>query len=96
MYTPTSGLTTTTFYRRVAESTVGGKKCEEFSNVIQITVNEPPISGLQVGAITAPNTVAMCGKTVTFTATDGNHGDFTLMVIPQEIVPITVIFLPIL
>ena len=77
VYTPTSGLTTTTFYRRVAESTVGGKKCEEFSNVIQITVNEPPISGLQVGAITAPNTVAICGsETVTFTATDGQSWRF--------------------
>ena len=62
VYTPTSGLTTTPFYRRVAESTFGGKTCEEFSNVIQITVNESPISGLQVGGITAPGTVAICGS----------------------------------
>ena len=51
VYTPTSGLNTTTFYRRVAISTSPqGKVCEEFSKCNQITVNEPPISGLQVGA----------------------------------------------
>ena len=77
VYTPTSGLTTTMFYRRVAESTFGGKTCEEFSNVIQITVNESPISGLQVGGITAPDTVAICGsETVTFTATAGQSWRF--------------------
>ena len=44
--------------------------------LIQITGNEPPISGLQVGGVAAPDTVAICGsETVTFTATDGNHGD---------------------
>ena len=46
-------------------------------NVIQITVNEAPISGLQVGAITAPNTVAVCGsETITFTATGGQSWRF--------------------
>ena len=51
VYTPTSALTTTTFFRRTAISNFGGKKCEEYSNVIQITVDEPPISGLQVGGV---------------------------------------------
>ena len=38
VYTPTSALTTTTFYRRVAISTYGGKQCEEYSNVIEVKV----------------------------------------------------------
>ena len=37
VYTPTTGLTTTTFFRRVAESTYGGKLCEEYSNVIPVS-----------------------------------------------------------
>ena len=49
VYTPTTGLTTTTFFRRVAESTYGGKLCEEYSNIIQIAVDESPVSQLQVG-----------------------------------------------
>ena len=40
VYTPTSGSLTTTFFRRVAISTYGGKECEEYSNVLQITVDE--------------------------------------------------------
>ena len=78
VYTPTSGLNTTTFYRRVAISTSPQNKvCEEYSNVIQITVNESPISHLEVGGLTAPDTVAICGsETVTFTATNGNSWRF--------------------
>ena len=38
VYTPTAGLTTTTFYRRLALSSYGGKQCEEASNVIQIGI----------------------------------------------------------
>ena len=77
VYTPTSALTTTTFYRRVAISTYGGATCEEYSNVIQITVNEAPISGLQAGAVAAPDTVAICGsEMVTFTATNGQSWRF--------------------
>ncbi|OUW65743.1 MAG: hypothetical protein CBD60_02775, partial [Flavobacteriaceae bacterium TMED200] len=73
VYTPTSGLTTTTFFRRVAISTsVQNKICEEFSNIIQVTVNDSPISGLQVGGVAAPSTIAICeSETVTFTATAG-------------------------
>ena len=36
VYTETSALGTTTFYRRAAISTFGGKQCEENSNVIEI------------------------------------------------------------
>ena len=51
--------------------------CEEFSNVIQITGNESPISGLQVGGITAPDNSCICGsETVTFTATNGHSWRF--------------------
>ena len=78
VYTPTTGLTTTTFFRRVAESTYGGKICEEYSNIIQITVDESPISHLEVGGVFAPATVAICGsETVTFTATNGYSFIFT-------------------
>ncbi|MAR43612.1 MAG: hypothetical protein CMC48_05940, partial [Flavobacteriaceae bacterium] len=73
VYTPTSGLTTTTFFRRKAISTSPQNKvCEEYSNIIQITVDDSPVSGLQVGALSAPDTVAICSsETVTFTATAG-------------------------
>ena len=77
VYTPTTGLTTTTFFRRVAESTYGGKLCEEYSNIIQIAVSESPVSQLQVGGVSAPDTIAVCGsETVTFTATNGNSWRF--------------------
>ena len=74
VYTPTSALTTTTFFRRAAYSTYGGKQCEEYSNVIQIGISQPPITGLQAqgGAVTAPATVTLCsGEAITFNATGG-------------------------
>ena len=74
VYTPTAGLTTTTFYRRLAYSTYGGKQCEESSNIVQIDMEAPPATGLQVsgGAITAPATVTICvGESITFNATGG-------------------------
>ena len=74
VYTPTAGLTTTTFYRRAVYSTFGGKQCEEYSNVIQIGISQPPITGLQAqgGAVTAPATVTICsGEAITFNATGG-------------------------
>ena len=78
VYTPTSGLNTTTFFRRVAISTSAqGKICEEYSNIIQIAVSESPVSQLQVGGVSAPDTIAVCGsETVTFTATNGNSWRF--------------------
>ena len=48
VYTETSTINTTTFYRRAAISTFGGKECEEYSNVIEVKVGTPPISTLQV------------------------------------------------
>ena len=74
VYTPTAGLTTTTFYRRAVYSTFGGKQCEEYSNVIKIGISQPPITGLQAqgGAVTAPATVTICsGEAITFNATGG-------------------------
>ena len=49
-------------FRRAAISTYGGKECEEYSNVIQIGISQPPITGLQVQgtAITAPATLTLC------------------------------------
>ena len=72
VYTPTTALTTTTFFRRVAYSTYGGKPCEEYSNVIQINIQAPPVTGIQVGAISAPATLTFCsGVPITFNATGG-------------------------
>ena len=84
VYTPTAGLTTTTFYRRAVYSTFGGKQCEEYSNVVQILVEEPPITGLQAqgGAVTAPATVTICsGEAITFNATGGGQFLFYKMTI---------------
>ena len=36
VYTPTSAKSTTTFFRRAAISTFGGKQCEEYSNVVEV------------------------------------------------------------
>ena len=41
VYTPTSAINTTTFFRRAAISTYGGKECEEYSNIIQIGISQP-------------------------------------------------------
>ena len=74
VYTETSAINTTTFYRRAAISTFGGKECEEYSNVIEVKVANPPISTLQVQgtAISAPATLTLCaGEDVTFVATGG-------------------------
>ena len=81
VYTETSALGTTTFYRRAAISTLGGKQCEEYSNVIEIKVGTPPISTLQVQgtAISAPATLTLCaGEDVTFVATGGTERLFYL------------------
>ena len=81
VYTETSALVTTTFYRRAAISTFGGKQCEEYSNVIEVKVGTPPISTLQVQgtAISAPATLTLCaGEDVTFVATGGTERLFYL------------------
>ena len=74
VYTPTSAINTTTFFRRAVYSSYGGMQCEEYSNIIQIGVSQPPITGLQAqgGAITAQDTVTLCtGESITFNATGG-------------------------
>ena len=81
VYTETSAIGTTTFYRRAAISTFGGKQCEEYSNVIEVKVGTPPISTLQVQgtAISAPATLTLCaGEDVTFVATGGTERLFYL------------------
>ena len=40
IYDPPPGLTTTTYYRRIATSTLNGQDCSEASNCIVVTVNE--------------------------------------------------------
>ena len=81
VYTPTSAISTTTFFRRAAISTFGGKQCEEYSNVVEVKVGSPPISTLQVQgtAISAPATITLCaGEDITFVATGGG-GTFILL-----------------
>ena len=50
------------------------QQCEEYSNIIQIGISSPPLTGLQAqgGAITAQDTVTLCtGESITFNATGG-------------------------
>ena len=65
VYTPTSAINTTTFFRRVVISNFGGKECEEYSNIIQIGIESPPVTGIQFGAITAPATITTCSNETT-------------------------------
>jgi hypothetical protein len=39
-------LTADTWFRRAATSTIGSQTCTEFSNVLKVTVNEPPVAPL--------------------------------------------------
>ena len=81
VYTETSAINTTTFYRRKRLSTFGGKHVKNYSNVIEIKVGTPPISTLQVQgtAISAPATLTLCaGEDVTFVATGGTERFFIL------------------
>ena len=57
-------------------------KCEEYSNIIQITVNEAPISGLQAGAVAAPDIwLFVVVKLSLLQLRLDNLGDFISMVI---------------
>ena len=79
VYTPTSAINTTTFFVRKAYSTFGGLRCEELSNIVQIAIQQPPISTLQVQgtAISAPATITLCaGEDVTFSAAGGGAVEF--------------------
>ena len=74
VYTPTSAINTTTFYRRAAISTFGGKECEEYSNIIQIGISQPTFNRFAStrNTITAQDTVTLCtGESITFNATGG-------------------------
>ena len=83
VYTPTSAINTTTFFRRAAISTFGGKECEEYSNIIQIGIETPPVTGIQIGAITAPATITTCSnETVNFNATGGSSFQFYIDNVP--------------
>ena len=39
-YTPTTGITTDTWYRRIDTSNVGGVKCFEFIDTVRVTIND--------------------------------------------------------
>ena len=85
-YTPTTLLTTDTFYRRITRSDTGTSVCEEFSNSVKIEVDLSPIaslSAIQRGVTTvASGTLDICvGEEIIFSAspvTVGLSYEFTV------------------
>ena len=70
VYTPTTGIVTTTRYRIVTISSLNGVKCEQPSpNEVEITVDIPPVGTLSALAVDTGNTALASG---------------TLMVCPGE------------
>ena len=85
-YTPTSALNTDTFFRRKTISTLGsGLACEAFSNVVVITVDNPPAAILTANingvTLTAAATATICsGEEVAFYANNVLGGSYTFLV----------------
>ena len=85
-YTPTTLLTTDTFYRRITRSDTGTSVCERFSNSLKIEVDLTPIaslSAIQRGVTTvASGTLDICvGEEIIFSASPVNTGlsyEFTI------------------
>jgi len=65
-YDPPSGLTTTTYYRRVAISTLSGVPCEIAGNCVKVTVNN-----VTAGTVSGSQSVCSGGDPVAFTTTTG-------------------------
>ena len=86
-YTPTitTLLTTDTFFRRKAISDTGTTTCEDFSNVIDIRVDNPPAATLSAGVngsvFTAASTITICNSDeVVFTAGTVTGGSYEFLV----------------
>lgn len=69
IYDPPSGLTQTTYYRRVTTSTLNGVPCTAISNCITVTANS--VTG---GAIAGNRTVCNGGDPAAFTETAASTG----------------------
>lgn len=64
-YNPPSGITQTTYYRRLATYTLNGVSCEDVSNCVTVTVN--PVDGGIVGTVVTAPTVCEGGDPAAFT-----------------------------
>jgi hypothetical protein len=64
-----SGLATTTYYRRVVTSTLGGVPCTANSNCITVTVNN-----VTAGVVAADQTICSSGDPAAFTVTTAATG----------------------
>ena len=80
--TPTTGITATTYYRRLTISTLNGVACEEASTSAIVNVTPVPTGNLQAviaggTTVTAPVTLTICpGEEVTFTGSGGTTYEF--------------------
>jgi hypothetical protein len=72
-YDAPSGLATTTYYRRVVTSTLGGVPCAANSNCITVTVNN-----VTPGTVAADQTICSGGDPAAFTQTAAATGAGTL------------------
>ena len=78
-YTPTVALASTTFFRRIARSTLNSVTCEDFSLPFQVVVTPSPVPGLTAlpGSLSAPATMNLCeGETATFSGSGGASYEF--------------------
>ena len=82
-YTATTGITTTTYYRRQTNSTLNGIVCSAPSGSVRVDVTVPPIGGItgtatSGGSVTGSSTLTICpGELVTFSATGGASYEYT-------------------
>ncbi len=72
-YDPPSGLTVTTYYRRVTTSTLNSVACSANSNCVTVTVND--VTG---GTVAADQTICSGGDPAAFTETVASTGSGTL------------------
>ncbi|MGY8867271.1 MAG: hypothetical protein ACKVJK_16870, partial [Methylophagaceae bacterium] len=82
-YTPTIGITTDTFFRRLTRSTLYDVTCEDIGNVLAISVIPLPVPDLIASsnaiASTEAATITTCiGEEVTFNASGGSSFEFLL------------------
>ena len=84
-YTPTTALTTDTFFRRMTISDTGTTTCEAPGNVIQVRIDAPPAANLTANingvVLTAAATATICsGEEVTFIATAVPNGSYEFFI----------------
>ncbi|MDA8924197.1 hypothetical protein N9I41_04295, partial [Flavobacteriaceae bacterium] len=84
-YTPTSRLTTDTFFRRITVSNTGTTTCDALSNVIEIKVDPAPAANITTNisgvVVTGGSTATICsGEEVTFIATPVAGGSYVFTI----------------